>query len=173
MGIEGSGVRSSFRLPCCILEQDTFTFQKVLAIPKERWLRHDMTEKLLPWTYSLSQNKQNKISQKLVPVQNRQTRSSILVKISSNIYSFIKLLHAFIGDPINYIWSNFQLVIRLYTYYFNAHKICPGYRALVPVSIHSKHKLAVALSVRVPARNFEKHKCICFGKLIDFFKMCF
>ena len=145
-----------------------------MVIPKERWLRPDMTEKLLTLTYSLSPNKQNKMQKKLVPVQNCHTRYSILVKISSNMYSFIKLLHAFIGDPINYIWSNFQFVIRMYsTYYLNAHKLCPRSRALVPVSIHSKYKLAVALSMREPARNFEKHKCIYFGKLIDFFKVCF
>ena len=32
---------------CCILEQDTFTSQKVLVIPRKRWLHPDMTEKLL------------------------------------------------------------------------------------------------------------------------------
>ena len=34
----------------CILEQDTFTSQKVLVIPRKRWLRPDMTEKLLTET---------------------------------------------------------------------------------------------------------------------------
>ena len=29
------------------VEQDTFTSQKVLVIPRKRWLRPDMTEKLL------------------------------------------------------------------------------------------------------------------------------
>ena len=46
-GSERSGVRSSLRSPCCILEQDTFTSQKVLVIPRKRWLHPDMTEKLL------------------------------------------------------------------------------------------------------------------------------
>ena len=45
--VGGGGVRSSLRSPCCILEQDTFTAQKVLVIPRKRWLRPDMTEKLL------------------------------------------------------------------------------------------------------------------------------
>ena len=43
-------VRSSLRSPCCILEQDTFTSQKVLVIPRKRWLRPDMTETLLTGT---------------------------------------------------------------------------------------------------------------------------
>ena len=34
----------------CILGQDTFTSQKVLVIPRKRWLRPDMTEKLLNGT---------------------------------------------------------------------------------------------------------------------------
>ena len=33
-----------------LLEQDTFTSQKVLVIPRKRWLRPDMTEKLLTGT---------------------------------------------------------------------------------------------------------------------------
>ena len=33
--------------PCCILEQVTFTSQKLLVIPRKQWLRPDMTEKLL------------------------------------------------------------------------------------------------------------------------------
>ena len=34
----------------CVLEQDTFTSQKVLVIPRKRSLLHDMTEKLLTGT---------------------------------------------------------------------------------------------------------------------------
>ena len=40
--------------PCCVLEQDTLTPIK----PRKRWLRPDMTEKLLTWTFSLNTNKQ-------------------------------------------------------------------------------------------------------------------
>ena len=40
------GVRSLLSSPCCVLEQDTFTSQNVLVIPRKRWLRPDMTEKL-------------------------------------------------------------------------------------------------------------------------------
>ena len=32
------------------LEQDTFTPKKVLVIPRKRWIRPDMTEKLLTGT---------------------------------------------------------------------------------------------------------------------------
>ena len=49
-GARGRGVRSLLGSPCCIIEQDTFTSQKGLAILGKRWLRPDMTEKLLIWT---------------------------------------------------------------------------------------------------------------------------
>ena len=32
--------------PCCVIELGTFTPQKVLVIPRKRWLRPNMTEKL-------------------------------------------------------------------------------------------------------------------------------
>ena len=51
------GFRSSFRMPCCILEQDTFTSQKVLVVPRKQWLCPDMTEKLLTGTQSINLNK--------------------------------------------------------------------------------------------------------------------
>ena len=41
-----------------ILEQYTFTYQTVLVTPRKRWLRPDMTEKLLTGTKSLNPNKQ-------------------------------------------------------------------------------------------------------------------
>ena len=34
--------------PCCVLGQGTFTPQKVLVIPRKRWLRPNMTENCLP-----------------------------------------------------------------------------------------------------------------------------
>ena len=39
------------------LEQDTFTSQKVLVIPRKRWLHPDMTEKLFTGTLSKNENK--------------------------------------------------------------------------------------------------------------------
>ena len=41
--------------PCCVLEQGTFTPQKVLVIPRKRWLRPNMTEKLFTWTLRINQ----------------------------------------------------------------------------------------------------------------------
>ena len=38
------------------LSKDTFTPRKVLAIPRKRWLRPDMTEKLLTGTLSINTN---------------------------------------------------------------------------------------------------------------------
>ena len=40
--VERSGIRSSIGSSYCILEQDTFTSQKVLVIPRKRWLRPEM-----------------------------------------------------------------------------------------------------------------------------------
>ena len=39
---------------CCVLEQGTFTPQKVLVIPRKRWLRPNMTEKLFTWTLRIN-----------------------------------------------------------------------------------------------------------------------
>ena len=44
------------------LEQETFTPQKVLVIPRNRWLRLNMTEKL--FTGTLNHNKKNKKKKK-------------------------------------------------------------------------------------------------------------
>ena len=58
----GSGDPGSIlgRSVCCFLEQETFTPQKVLVIPRNRWLRLNMTEKLFTGTLNHNQNK-NKI----------------------------------------------------------------------------------------------------------------
>ena len=45
---------------CCFLEQETFTPQKVLVIPRNRWLRLNMTEKLFTGTLNHNQNKNKK-----------------------------------------------------------------------------------------------------------------
>ena len=41
--------------PCFVLEQGTFTPQKVLVIPRKRWLRPNMTEKLFTGTLRINQ----------------------------------------------------------------------------------------------------------------------
>ena len=45
---------------CCFLEQETFTPQKVLVIPRNRWLRLNMTEKLFTGTLNKNQKKKKK-----------------------------------------------------------------------------------------------------------------
>ena len=43
--------------PCCVLEQDIFTpLPKVLVIPRKRWLRPNMTEKLFTRMFSIKPN---------------------------------------------------------------------------------------------------------------------
>ena len=41
--------------PCCVLEQGTFTPQKVLVIPRKQWLRPNMTEKSFTGTLRINQ----------------------------------------------------------------------------------------------------------------------
>ena len=41
--------------PCCVLEQGTFTPQKVLVIPWKRWLRPNITEKMFTGTLRINQ----------------------------------------------------------------------------------------------------------------------
>ena len=60
------GVRSSLRLPCCVLEQNTFTSQIVLVIPRKRWLLPEMTEQLFTGTLSKNETKRNIISQNIL-----------------------------------------------------------------------------------------------------------
>ena len=51
--------------PCCVLEQDTFLPESTGELPRKRWLRPDMTEKLLTGTLSLNTNKQTKSMQNM------------------------------------------------------------------------------------------------------------
>ena len=41
--------------PCCVLEQGIFTPQKVLVIPRKRWLCPNMTEKVFTGTLRINQ----------------------------------------------------------------------------------------------------------------------
>ena len=41
--------------PCCVLEQGTFTPQKLLVIPRKRWLRPNMNETLFSGTLRINQ----------------------------------------------------------------------------------------------------------------------
>ena len=41
--------------PCCVLEQGTFTPKSILAIPRKRWLRPNMTETLFTGTLRINQ----------------------------------------------------------------------------------------------------------------------
>ena len=51
-GARGPGSR--LPPPCCVLEQDTLLPESTGLLPRKRWLRHDMTEKLLTGTLSLN-----------------------------------------------------------------------------------------------------------------------
>ena len=48
--------QSSLRSLRCVLEQDTFTSEKVVVIPRKRWLHPDMTEKLFTWDVKQKRN---------------------------------------------------------------------------------------------------------------------
>ena len=53
---EVGGSRPSRVIPCCVLEQGTFTPQKVLVIPRKGWLRPNMTEKLFTGMLRINQS---------------------------------------------------------------------------------------------------------------------
>ena len=54
-GSRGRGLSPTRVKPCCVLEQGTFTPQKVLVIHRKRWLHPNMTEKLLTGTLRINQ----------------------------------------------------------------------------------------------------------------------
>ena len=56
--------------PCCVLEQGTITPQKVLVIPRKRWLRPNMTEKVFTGTLRINQpTNQPTVTQHVVSVE--------------------------------------------------------------------------------------------------------
>ena len=54
-GSRGRGSSPTRVKPCCVLEQATIILQKVLVIPRKRWLRPNMTEKLFTGTLRINQ----------------------------------------------------------------------------------------------------------------------
>ena len=56
-GARGQGFETDLR--CVMSLSKTLYSPKVLVIPRKRWLRPDMMQKLLTWTLSLNTNKQN------------------------------------------------------------------------------------------------------------------
>ena len=54
-GSRGPGFEPHSGQTCCVLEQGTFTPLKVLVIPRKRWLRPNMTEKLFIGTLRINQ----------------------------------------------------------------------------------------------------------------------
>ena len=65
--------------PCCVIEQGAFTPQKVLVIPRKRWLRPNMTEKL--FTGMLRINQPNSCP----PNRNRKLRCNLPVFSSRDL----------------------------------------------------------------------------------------
>ena len=67
----------SRKLPpaCCVLDHDTSLLES--TVPSKRWLRPDMTEKLLTWTLSPNTNKYNNAD---VSASQRVTTSSYFPK---------------------------------------------------------------------------------------------
>ena len=55
-GAKGRGLDTYLRRVVSF-SKDTFTHRKILVIPKKRWLRPDMTEKLFTGTLSLNKTK--------------------------------------------------------------------------------------------------------------------
>ena len=93
------GVRSSLRSPCCILQQDTVTSQKVLVIPRKRWLRPDMTKTVLTGPQPKQTNK-HKGNLQFIPVkiyENRGPQPSRVIENERKLKERGKKLCAPIG----------------------------------------------------------------------------
>ena len=67
--------------PCCVLEQGTFTPPKVLVIPRKRWLRPNMTEKLFTGTLRINQHQDHSLNEwmdaytdKLKPICSKRSK---------------------------------------------------------------------------------------------------
>ena len=89
---ERLGVRSSRGSPCCVLEQDTIYFRKVLVIPRKRWLHPDMTEKLFTWTLSKKRNETKCIGLCLTWSETQtRTGSTHFIPPGALIFSVLKL----------------------------------------------------------------------------------
>ena len=77
--------------------QHAFTFQKVLVIPWKRWLRHDMTEKLLTGTLNLNKTKPNQIPGMNLQMGISAKVGDIMIKVTDYsvkcISSFLKFYH--------------------------------------------------------------------------------
>ena len=64
----------------CVLEQDTFTSQKVLVIPRKRSLLHDMTEKLLTGDVKPQPKQTNNCSKHLLRNRLAKTKPKFYVE---------------------------------------------------------------------------------------------
>ena len=69
--------------PCCVLEQGTFTPQKVLVIPRKRWLRPNITGKLFTGTIRINQPTNQPSSHNHLIYDN--TMRCFLLKLSSPV----------------------------------------------------------------------------------------
>ena len=62
-------------MQCCVLEQRHIYSPKVLVIPRKRWFRPEMTEKLLTWTVNINTTKSEKsLTDKLILIGDFNTR---------------------------------------------------------------------------------------------------
>ena len=74
--------------PCCVHEQGTFTPQKVLVIPRKRWLRPNMTEKLFTGMLRINHptNQPCNVSDFIIYV-------SVLIMLYSDFTMLLFILH--------------------------------------------------------------------------------
>ena len=87
-------VRSSAGSVCCFLEQETFTPQKVLVIPRNRRLRLNMTEKLFTGTLNHNKNKnKNKQQMRCLPEVYNEKESLFGAIYLQNACPTVKVFH--------------------------------------------------------------------------------
>ena len=108
-------VRSSAGSVCCFLKQETFTPQKVLVIPRNRWLRLNMTEILFTGTLNHNQNKKQKLTVTYSKIT--ESRNDVLVNYVTpgsagplEISTIVLCsLHTAISRKIDVIWFHVLL----------------------------------------------------------------
>ena len=88
---------------CCVLEQGTFTPQKVLVIPRKRWFHPNMTEKLFTGSLRINQ-----------PTNHCLDRGCIQY-VSFRAGSLKNLLGINISYPVHFLRSRRPLLLHLPT----------------------------------------------------------
>ena len=98
------------------LSKDTFTPRKVLVIPRKRWLRPDMTEKLFTGTLSLNKTKPKQTQESLVSFQAIKTQDGLKLNTVGNLMIKWRKIMTRSFLVVNSILGNYKILAhKLFT----------------------------------------------------------